>query len=132
MPIGQDIPTKEEMVTATRAGTIMVESQVASTVVTWGTLGQIALKRSKRGRVFTIGAREAHQNPNMVTGTFPINQPYASILIDTSAEFSFVSIELKNLLGLVSSKLDVPYSIELANGELVKVSEIFRDCTLEL
>ncbi|XP_022030448.1 uncharacterized protein LOC110931359 [Helianthus annuus] len=44
----------------------------------------------------------------------------------------FVSIEFKNTLDLVTSKLDVPYSIELANGKLVEASEVIKGCTLEL
>ncbi|XP_035838849.1 uncharacterized protein LOC118486478 [Helianthus annuus] len=40
--------------------------------------------------------------------------------------------EFKNLLGLESSKLDVPYSIELANGKLVEADEVIKGCTLEL
>ncbi|XP_021979072.1 N66 matrix protein-like [Helianthus annuus] len=42
------------------------------------------------GRVFNIGAREAHQDPNVVTGTIPINQHFASVLFDTGADYSFV------------------------------------------
>ncbi|KAJ0752737.1 putative transcription factor interactor and regulator CCHC(Zn) family [Helianthus annuus] len=44
-----------------------------------------------RGRVFNIGAREARKDPNVVTGTFPINQRFASVLFDTGADYSFVS-----------------------------------------
>ena len=53
--------------------------QVATDVVKQGTSGKIALGRTKQGRVFAIGAREVRQDPDVVTGTFPINQPYASI-----------------------------------------------------
>ncbi|XP_022032256.1 N66 matrix protein-like [Helianthus annuus] len=60
-----------------------------------------------RGRVFNIGAREARQDPNVVT-------------------------EFKNILGLVASKLDIPYSIELANGKLVEANEVIKDGVIEL
>ncbi|KAJ0870844.1 putative nucleotidyltransferase, Ribonuclease H [Helianthus annuus] len=85
-----------------------------------------------RGRVFNIEAREARQDPNVVTGTFPVNQRYASVLFDTGADFSFVSLEFKNMLGLAASKLDIPYSIELANGKLVEANEVIRGCVIEL
>ncbi|XP_021991411.1 probable ATP-dependent RNA helicase vasa-like [Helianthus annuus] len=85
-----------------------------------------------RGRVFTIGAREARQDPNVVTGTLPINQRYASVLFDNGADFSFVSLDFKNILGLVASKLDVPYSIELANEKLVEANEVIRGYIIEL
>ena len=55
------------------------EYPVATNVVKQGTLGKIALGRNKQGRVFMIGAREARQDSDAVTCTFPINQTYASI-----------------------------------------------------
>ncbi|KAM0037110.1 putative nucleotidyltransferase, Ribonuclease H [Helianthus debilis subsp. tardiflorus] len=85
-----------------------------------------------QGRVFNIGAREARQDPNVVTGTFPINQRQASVLFDTGADYSFVSLDFKNMLGVTASKLDVPYSIELANGDLVETGEVIRGCIIEL
>ncbi|KAJ0548653.1 putative nucleotidyltransferase, Ribonuclease H [Helianthus annuus] len=85
-----------------------------------------------RGRVFNIEAREARQDPNVVTGTFPVNQRYASVLFDTGADYSFVSLEFKNMLGLAASKLDISYSIELANGKLVEANEVVRGCVIEL
>ncbi|KAJ0588955.1 putative nucleotidyltransferase, Ribonuclease H [Helianthus annuus] len=85
-----------------------------------------------RGRVFNIGAREARQDPNVVTGMFPINQRVASVLFDTGADYSFVSLEFKKMIGLTASKLDIPYSIELANGKLVEANEVVRGCVIEL
>ncbi|KAJ0591942.1 putative nucleotidyltransferase, Ribonuclease H [Helianthus annuus] len=85
-----------------------------------------------QGRVFNIGAREARQDPNVVTGTLPINQRFASVLFDTGADYSFVSLEFKKMLGLIASKLDIPYSIELANGKLVETNEVIRGCVIEL
>ncbi|KAJ0458462.1 putative transcription factor interactor and regulator CCHC(Zn) family [Helianthus annuus] len=85
-----------------------------------------------RGRVFNIEAREARQDPNVVTGTFPVNQRFTSVLFDTGADYSFASLEFKNMLGLAASKLDIPYSIELANGKLVGANEVVRGCVIEL
>ncbi|KAJ0481094.1 putative nucleotidyltransferase, Ribonuclease H [Helianthus annuus] len=85
-----------------------------------------------RGRVFNIEAREARQDPNVVTGTFLVNQRYASVLFVIGADYSFVSLEFKNMLGLAASKLDTPYSIELANGKLVEANEVIQGCIIEL
>ncbi|KAJ0603514.1 putative nucleotidyltransferase, Ribonuclease H [Helianthus annuus] len=85
-----------------------------------------------RGRAFVIGAKDARQDPNVVTGTFPINNHFASILFDTGADYSFISKEFRDIFGVESSKLNIPYSIELANGELVETGEIIKKCTLEL
>ncbi|KAJ0858722.1 putative nucleotidyltransferase, Ribonuclease H [Helianthus annuus] len=41
-------------------------------------------------------------------------------------------VEFKRMLGIESSRLDIPYSIELANGKLVESGEVVRGCTLEL
>ncbi|XP_021979956.1 heterogeneous nuclear ribonucleoprotein A1-like [Helianthus annuus] len=38
----------------------------------------------------------------------------------------------RNIPGLVASKLDIPYSIELANGKLVETNEVIRGCVIEL
>ncbi|KAI3815971.1 hypothetical protein L1987_15655 [Smallanthus sonchifolius] len=43
---------------------------------------------------------------------------------------SFVSNDFKSLLGIKSSKLDQNYTIELANGKLIKTEEVIQGCTL--
>ncbi|KAI3825406.1 hypothetical protein L1987_06889 [Smallanthus sonchifolius] len=83
-----------------------------------------------RGRAFVMGAGDARQYPNIVTGTFLINNHYASILFDMGADMSFVSNDFKSLLGIKSSKLNQNYTIELANGKLIKTEEVILDCTL--
>ncbi|KAI3802553.1 hypothetical protein L1987_30689 [Smallanthus sonchifolius] len=82
------------------------------------------------GSAFVMGARDARQDPNIVTGTFPINNHYASVLFDSGADMSFVSNDFKSLLGIKASKLDQSYTIELANGKLIETREVFRGCTL--
>ncbi|KAI3671895.1 hypothetical protein L1987_87092 [Smallanthus sonchifolius] len=83
-----------------------------------------------RGRAFVMGAGDARQDSNIVTGTFPINNHYASILFDTGADMSFVSNDFKSLLGIKPSKLNQNYTIELANGKLIKIEEVIQGCTL--
>ncbi|KAI3814005.1 hypothetical protein L1987_18744 [Smallanthus sonchifolius] len=75
------------------------------------------------GRAFVMGARDAHQDQNIVTGTFPINNHYASVLFDSGADMSFVSNDFKSLLGIKASKLDQSYTIELANRKLIETGE---------
>ncbi|KAD3336539.1 hypothetical protein E3N88_32058 [Mikania micrantha] len=53
-----------------------------------------------RGRAFVLGAGEARKDPNLVTGTFLVNNHYASILFDTGADKSFVSTDLSSTLGM--------------------------------
>ncbi|GKA04641.1 reverse transcriptase domain-containing protein, partial [Tanacetum coccineum] len=44
-----------------------------------------------RGRAFLLGANEAKQNPNVVSGTFSLNNHFATVLFDSGADYSFVS-----------------------------------------
>ncbi|MFS7913477.1 putative nucleotidyltransferase, Ribonuclease H [Helianthus anomalus] len=88
-------------------------------------------RNNAQARAFVIGARDAREDPNVVTGTFLVNNHFASILFDTGADYSFMSVEFKRMLGIESSRLDIPYSIELANGKLVESGEVVRGCTLE-
>ncbi|GKD19354.1 reverse transcriptase domain-containing protein, partial [Tanacetum coccineum] len=43
-----------------------------------------------RGRAFMMGAEEARQDPNIMTGTFSLNNHYATMLFDSGADYSFV------------------------------------------
>ncbi|KAK1427869.1 hypothetical protein QVD17_16567 [Tagetes erecta] len=85
-----------------------------------------------RGRAFVLGVGEARQDPNTVTGTFLVNQNQAFVLFDTGADMSFVSTNFKSLLGTKVSKLNSPYTIELANGKLIETNEIIKGCTIHL
>ncbi|GKF45542.1 retrotransposon protein, putative, ty3-gypsy subclass, partial [Tanacetum coccineum] len=44
-----------------------------------------------RGRAFMLGAEEARRDPNIMTGTFTLNDHYATTLFDSGADYSFVS-----------------------------------------
>ncbi|KAK9064954.1 hypothetical protein SSX86_016337 [Deinandra increscens subsp. villosa] len=85
-----------------------------------------------RGRAFVINAGDARRDPNTVTGTFLLNDHYASVLFDTGADRSFVSTEFGQLLEITPVALDTKFTVELANGELVETSIIYPNCSLEL
>nr|GEW96189.1 putative reverse transcriptase domain-containing protein [Tanacetum cinerariifolium] len=67
---------------------------------------------------------------NVVTGTFLLNNRYASILFDTGADRSFVSTVFSSLIDIVPTPLGHSYDIELADGKIVGVDTIMRGCTL--
>ena len=50
----------------------------------------------------------------MVTGTFLLNNQFTSILFDTRADRSFVSIDFEPRINLRPQKLDEVYIIEYA------------------
>ncbi|GJY96065.1 putative reverse transcriptase domain-containing protein [Tanacetum coccineum] len=86
----------------------------------------------RRGRAFMLGSEEARQDPNIVTGTFTLNDPYATTLFDSSADYSFVSTTFIPLLGIEPSDLGSSYEIEIASGQLVEIDTVIRGCKLEI
>ncbi|GKC77247.1 putative reverse transcriptase domain-containing protein, partial [Tanacetum coccineum] len=85
-----------------------------------------------RGRAFMLGAEEARQDPNIVTGTFTLNDHYATTLFDSGANYSFASTTFIPLLGIEPSELGFSYEIEIASGQLVEMDKVIRGCKLEI
>ncbi|GJT05577.1 putative reverse transcriptase domain-containing protein [Tanacetum coccineum] len=85
-----------------------------------------------RGRAFMLGAEEARQDPNIVTGTFTLNDHFATTLFDFGADYSFVSTTFIPLLGLEPSDLGFKYEIEIASGQLVEIDKVIKGCKLEI
>ncbi|GJZ16094.1 putative reverse transcriptase domain-containing protein [Tanacetum coccineum] len=75
-------------------------------------------RNQARGRAFMLGAEEARQDPNIVTGMFTLNNNFATTLFDSGADYSFVSTTFIPLLGLEPSELGFRYEIEIASGQL--------------
>nr|GEZ13410.1 putative reverse transcriptase domain-containing protein [Tanacetum cinerariifolium] len=75
-------------------------------------------------RAFILGAEEARQDPNIVTGTFTLNNHHATTLFNSDADYSFVSTAFTPLLGIESSDLGSSYEIEIAIGQLVKIDKV--------
>ncbi|GJS89478.1 reverse transcriptase domain-containing protein [Tanacetum coccineum] len=69
-----------------------------------------------RGRAFMLGAKEARQDPNIVTGTFTLNDHYATALFDSGADYSFVSTTFIPLLDIEPNDLGFSYEIDIASG----------------
>ncbi|GJW34829.1 reverse transcriptase domain-containing protein [Tanacetum coccineum] len=87
-----------------------------------------------RGRAFNVNvnAMEAVQDPKVVTGTFSLNDHFVTILFDSGADFSFISIEFAPLLNVRPNIVTPGYVIEVANGKKVEVDRIIRNYKLEL
>ncbi|GJV83095.1 putative reverse transcriptase domain-containing protein [Tanacetum coccineum] len=87
-----------------------------------------------RGRAYNVNvnAMEAVQDPNVVTGTFSLNDHFVTVLFDSGADFSFISTEFAPLLNVRPSIVNPGYVIEVADGKKVEVDRIIRDCKLEL
>ncbi|GKC32178.1 putative reverse transcriptase domain-containing protein, partial [Tanacetum coccineum] len=85
-----------------------------------------------RGRAFMLGAEEARQDPNIVTGTFTLNNHFATTLFDSGADYSFVSTTFIPLLCLEPNELGFKYEIEIASGQLVVIDKVIKGCKLEI
>ncbi|GJV35475.1 putative reverse transcriptase domain-containing protein [Tanacetum coccineum] len=85
-----------------------------------------------RGMAFMLRAEEARQDPNIVTGTFTLNNHFATTLFDSSVDYSFASTTFIPLLGLEPSDLGFRYEIEIASGQLVEIDKVIKGCKLEI
>nr|GEY37340.1 putative reverse transcriptase domain-containing protein [Tanacetum cinerariifolium] len=109
-------------------------------------------KRSRTGRVFATvtyfirkeytghfakdckaGPRmEARQDPDTMTGTFTLNNHYATTLFNSDADYSFVSTTCITLLDIEPSDLGFSYEIQIASRQLVEINKVIRGCKLEI
>nr|GEX72400.1 reverse transcriptase domain-containing protein [Tanacetum cinerariifolium] len=88
--------------------------------------------RNAQGEVYAVGNAEKNGNApvnldsNVVTGTFLLNNRYASILFDTGAGRSFISIVFSSLVDIDPTPLGSSYDVELADGKIVGIDTIIR------
>ncbi|GJT48063.1 hypothetical protein Tco_0974220 [Tanacetum coccineum] len=86
--------------------------------------------KNAQGWVYAVENAEkrgnASGNPdaNVVTGTFLLNNHYASILFETGADRSFISTVFSSLINIASTPLENCYDVELADGKLVGIDTI--------
>ncbi|GJR09717.1 putative reverse transcriptase domain-containing protein [Tanacetum coccineum] len=88
-----------------------------------------------QGWVYAVGNAEkkgnASGNPdsNVVTGTFLLNNHYASILFDIGADRSFISTAFSSLINIAPTLLENSYDVELADGKIVGKTLSYEDIT---
>ncbi|GKF95384.1 hypothetical protein Tco_0288119 [Tanacetum coccineum] len=64
-------------------------------------------------KVYVVGHAGTNPYSNIMTGTFLLNNCYASILFNTGADRSFVSTTFSSQMDITSSTLDHYYDVEL-------------------
>nr|GEU50448.1 putative reverse transcriptase domain-containing protein [Tanacetum cinerariifolium] len=89
-------------------------------------------RNQAKGRAFCVNAVNALQDPYIMTGTFSLNDHFATVLFDNGDDFNFTSTIFTPLLNLKPSIISHGYVIKVANGKKEKVDRIIRDCKLEL
>ncbi|GJT31002.1 putative reverse transcriptase domain-containing protein [Tanacetum coccineum] len=87
---------------------------------------------NNHGAVYKLGAVDAQQDPKVVTGTFLLNNRYATALFDSGADKSFVSTNFSTLIDIEPVELDTCYEVELADGKVVSTNNVLIGCTLNL
>ncbi|GJV42958.1 putative reverse transcriptase domain-containing protein [Tanacetum coccineum] len=81
-------------------------------------------------KVYAVGRAGTNPDSNVVTGTFLLNNRYASVLFDTGADRSFVSTAFSSQIDITPSTLEHYYEVELADGRIIRLNAIIRGCTL--
>ncbi|GJT02040.1 putative reverse transcriptase domain-containing protein [Tanacetum coccineum] len=89
-------------------------------------------RNQAQGRAFGLGVAEAPQDPNVMTGTFSLNDHFATVLFDSGADYSFISTNFLPLINMKPSIISPGYEIEIASGVNVETNKIIRGCRLEL
>ncbi|GJZ64084.1 putative reverse transcriptase domain-containing protein [Tanacetum coccineum] len=80
------------------------------------------------------GAVEAPQDPNIVTGTFSLNDHFATILFDSGAGYNFISTNFLPLIDVKTSVISPGYEIKIANNLKIETNkhEVHLKLILEL
>ncbi|GJZ55013.1 putative reverse transcriptase domain-containing protein [Tanacetum coccineum] len=112
--------------------TITPNPQRASVGNQQGVTGNQTGGNEATAKAYAIGRGGTNPDSNVVTGTFLLNNYYASMLFDSGADKSFVSSTFSALLDITPSTLDTSYAIELADGRISKTNVVLRGCTLGL
>nr|GEX26961.1 putative reverse transcriptase domain-containing protein [Tanacetum cinerariifolium] len=84
-----------------------------------------------QGRAYALGGGDSNLESNTITGTFLLNNRYASILFDTGVDRSFVSTAFSALLNIAPTTLDNYYDVELDDRKIIGVNTILRGCTID-
>ncbi|GKF82945.1 reverse transcriptase domain-containing protein, partial [Tanacetum coccineum] len=83
-------------------------------------------------KVYAVGHAWTNPDSNVVTGTFLLNNRYASVLFDTGADRGFVSTTFSSQIDIMPTALDHYYDVELVDGRIIGLNTILRGCTLNI
>ncbi|GJR31455.1 putative reverse transcriptase domain-containing protein [Tanacetum coccineum] len=92
--------------------------------------GNGAAPKGNVGNAEKRGNASGNLDSNFVTGTFLLNNHYASILFDTGANRSFISTAFSSLIDIVPTPLDNSYDVELVNGKIVGIGHYYYEVAL--
>nr|GEW79965.1 hypothetical protein [Tanacetum cinerariifolium] len=92
-------------------------------------VGHLTRNDNAQAKVYVVGNEGANPD-NVVAGTFLLKNRYAYILFDTGADRIFVSTTFSSQIDIAPIALDHHYNVEIADGRIIGLTTIMRDCTL--
>ncbi|GJU16849.1 putative reverse transcriptase domain-containing protein [Tanacetum coccineum] len=95
-----------------------------------GNRGNQRRNNNAPAKVYVVGNAGTNPDSNVVTGTYLLNDRYASILFDTSADRSFVSTTFSSIIDITPTALDHYYDVEIADEKIIGINTIIRGCML--
>nr|GEY21341.1 putative reverse transcriptase domain-containing protein [Tanacetum cinerariifolium] len=88
--------------------------------------------KQARGRAYMIKEADKDQGPNVVMGTFLLNNRYATVLFNSGSNKSFVNTSFSHLIDINPVRLNTSYEVELANGRVASTNIVLKGCTINL
>ncbi|KAJ0550384.1 putative nucleotidyltransferase, Ribonuclease H [Helianthus annuus] len=85
-----------------------------------------------RGRAFVLGRGDAVNDPNVVMGKFLLDDIYVTVLFDSGADTSYMSLKMSKLLKRTPTPLNTKHVVELANGKSVEAVHVIKGCSIVL
>ncbi|KAJ0621611.1 putative nucleotidyltransferase, Ribonuclease H [Helianthus annuus] len=85
-----------------------------------------------RGRAFVIGQGDARNDPNVVMGKFLLDDFFITVLFDSGADTSYVSLKVSQMLKRTPTLLNTKHTVEIANGKSLEATHIVKGCKLVL
>ncbi|XP_076912798.1 uncharacterized protein LOC143571195 [Bidens hawaiensis] len=88
--------------------------------------------QGSNGRAFMMNVNQAQSSSNVVNGTFSINNHSASVLFDTGADKSFISLDFAYIIDKPWDRLSKPFTVEVANRNLITIDSVIRNFVIVL
>ncbi|KAI3754885.1 hypothetical protein L1987_54677 [Smallanthus sonchifolius] len=95
-------------------------------------LGKEKEQPKARTRAYALTEEEASGNPDVVSGTFLVNNEHAAILFDYGASKSFISNAFSRKLGCPIDTIVKAFSVQTDVGKNLAVFQVTEDCIIEI
>ncbi|KAI3822127.1 hypothetical protein L1987_09708 [Smallanthus sonchifolius] len=94
--------------------------------------GKEAEKLMARTRAYALTQEEARENPDVVSGTFILDNTYVSVLFDSGASRSFISSLKCKRMKCKVIKVEHAFNVETVVGKTRVVNELVDNCTIKI